>query len=96
MPKNKALIAFNKSGVATKMGLTIGACVIDEDYQGEIHLHLINASAFNVTIQPGDKIAQFILLDMDYDGVEEVYTLGQLFTEESERGEGGFGSTGHK
>lgn len=96
VPKNKALIAFNKSGVATKMGLTIGACVIDEDYQGEIHLHLINASAFNVTIQPGDKIAQFILLDMDYDGVEEVYTLGQLFTEESERGEGGFGSTGHK
>lgn len=96
VPENKALIAFNKSGVATKKKLVIGACVIDEDYQGEVHLHLINTSHENVTIHPGDKIAQFILIDMYYDTIDEVDSLEQLFPEISERGEGGFGSTGHK
>ena len=42
VPEGQALIAFNKSGVALKQGLSVGACVVDSDYQGEIHLHLIN------------------------------------------------------
>ena len=39
-----ALVAFNKSGVATKHGLQVGACVVDAGYEGEIHLHVMNVS----------------------------------------------------
>ena len=42
VPAGHALIAFNKSGIALKKSLFIGACVVDEDYQGEIHLHVVN------------------------------------------------------
>ena len=42
VPKNHVFVAMNKSGIATKKGLSVGACVIDEDYQGEIHIHLTN------------------------------------------------------
>lgn len=40
IPRGCALIMFNKSGIATKYQLQVGACVVDEDYQGEIHLHV--------------------------------------------------------
>ena len=42
VPNGFALVVFNKSGVALKRSLAVGACVIDEDYQGEIHLHVYN------------------------------------------------------
>lgn len=97
LPKGFALIAFNKSGVATKQGLQVGACVVDEDYQGEIHIHVTNVSDTKTTIKPGQKLVQMILVPVSYEDVEEV-AENELFTEadvlESERGEGGFGSTG--
>lgn len=92
VPENYALIAFNKSGVALS-GLDIGACVIDEDYQGEINLHLFNPTDQAVTIKPGQKLAQFILIEMFYDEVELVAD-NELHVVESERGDGAFGSTG--
>ena len=55
-----ALIAANKSGVATKTGLIFGAQVVDFEYQGEIHLSLINTSNVAVEITSGMKILQFI------------------------------------
>lgn len=93
IPAGYALIAFNKSGVALKKGLDIGASVIDESYQGELHLHMVNVSNQAVVINPGEKIVQFILIPVNYAMPIEV-TDGELFEEESERGEGGFGSTG--
>ena len=90
VPENYAFIAFNKSGVATKKHLAVGACVIDEDYQGEIHIHLVNVGNEYVTIKPGTKIAQFILVPVSYQGVE-VVPEAELFPEATERGEGGFG-----
>lgn len=92
VPENSALIAFNKSGVALS-GLQIGACVIDEDYQGVINLHLFNVSNKDIELNPGQKLAQFILLDVNYVSVEVVKDE-ELHTVETERGAGGFASTG--
>ena len=93
VPSGYALVAFNKSGVAVKKQLYVGACVVDEDYQGEIHINLNNVGKSSVEINPGEKIIQFILLPVFYDTIEEV-DLKNLYEEISERGEGGFGSTG--
>ena len=95
VPEGYALVAFNKSGVALKKGLLVGACVVDSDYQGEIHLHLVNTSPKPVTIEPGEKLTQFLLIPVDHCEIEEV-PLGLLFEEETTRGSGGFGSTGVK
>jgi len=95
VPKGYMLTAFNKSGVATKKSLVVGACVVDEDYQGEIHIHLINSGDESVDIKPGDKIVQFILVPVNYD-IIQVVSNQELFEEISERGEGGFGSTDTK
>lgn len=108
VPTGHALIAFNKSGVASKKGLIVGACVVDEDYQGEIHINVINTCQLKhnwddtvwtgdlgqVTIEPGEKLVQFILLPVLYANPEET-EIENLYSEISERGEGGFGSTGN-
>lgn len=97
IPAGYALIANNKSGIATKKKLIHGASVIDEDYTGEIHLHLINVGKEPVEIHPGDKIIQFLLEKQEYASVEEVSSLEILYEQlVTERGEGGFGSTGTK
>jgi len=85
----------NKSGVAIKKGLVVGACVIDADYQGELMVHVYNASNEPTTISPGDKIIQGILQEILYAEPTE-YTLDELYWEISERGDGRFGSTGDK
>lgn len=54
------LVVENKSGIATKKGLDIGACEVDENYQGEIHLSITNASTETVKIRAGDKIVQLV------------------------------------
>lgn len=71
----------------------VGAKIVDEDYQGEIHLHLINLGNSAVQIKPGMKIAQFILVPVSYEGLEEV-PEAKLFSRSSERGKGALGSTG--
>jgi dUTP pyrophosphatase len=96
IPENYAFIAFNKSGVSTKKHLVVGACVIDEDYQGEIHIHIFNHSnRDSVTINPGEKIIQCVLVPVKYASIEMVESEEELWNGEiTERGEGGFGSTG--
>ena len=91
VPKGYALIAFNKSGVATKQGLYVGAAVVDEDYEGVVHIHVTNVSDKRTTITPGQKLVQFILLPVNYADVELVEDIPLRNTE---RGAGGFGSTG--
>ncbi len=94
VPSGFALIVFNKSGVALKRSLSVGACVIDEDYQGEIHLHVYNFGTETEVISKGEKLVQMILIPVFYDDIEEV-EISDLFLETSSRGEGGFGSTGN-
>lgn len=97
IPEGYALVANNKSGIATKKKLLVGAAVVDEDYQGEVHLHLINCGTSPVEIDSGDKIIQFLLEKQEYCGIELVDNEIELFGNmESERGSGGFGSTDEK
>lgn len=97
VPKDHVFIMMNKSGVATKKRLDVGACVIDEDYQGEIHIHLINVGNESTSLSPGEKIAQCLLMPVVYADVEIVESEESLWEGKvTERGEGGFGSTGTK
>lgn len=93
VPDNMVLIAFNKSGVATKKRLAVGAQVVDSDYQGEIHIHVYNTGDKHIRINPGDKLVQFILLPYIHANLEFCDTLEEVFPINSIRGEGGFGST---
>lgn len=95
VPAGYALVFFNKSGVAVKSNLAVGACVVDETYQGEIHLHLYNFGNTATKISPNQKIAQGVLLKMFYDTLEET-SEALLYEKKSERGEGRFGSTNKK
>lgn len=99
------LIAANKSGVATKHGLIFGAQVVDYEYQGEIHLSLINTNKEIhhsgkglVEITPGMKIIQFLEMPIYNSEIEitENISTEDFYKGETTRGAGGFGSTDHK
>lgn len=92
VPKGFALIFKEKSGVAVKKKLTIGACVVDSDYRGEVHLHLFNNGLNNESIEPGDKITQGILVPIALGTPTEI-SEEEYNSYDTERGEGGFGST---
>lgn len=84
---------FARSGLSTKKGLRPANCtgVVDSDYRGSVIVALHNDSAETRTIEPGERIAQLILLPYlaaEFDEVQEL--------DETARGEGGFGSTGMK
>lgn len=94
-----ALVMFNKSGVALKKHLDVGACVVDASYEGEIHLNLTNTSNEDVGILPGEKIVQGVPLYIDRGPCKvlskEDCSLDQFYAgHSSKRGKGGFGSTG--
>jgi dUTP pyrophosphatase len=92
IPSGYAIVQFNKSGIATKEQLVVGACVIDEGYQGEIHLHVINLGESITKIFPGMKIMQGLLLPVPTIRIIEK-DEADLFRKASARGVGGFGST---
>jgi dUTP pyrophosphatase len=89
IPDDTVLIAFNKSGVALK-GLFVGAQVVDSDYTGEIHLHVFNPTKNTIVIEPGKKLVQFLHLPIFLTTLTEVMSIDK----QTERGSGGFGSTG--
>lgn len=82
---------FARSGLATKQGLRPTNCVgvCDEDYTGEYIVALYNDSTETRIINPGDRIAQLVFLPYINVNFNEVSEL-----EETDRGAGGFGSTG--
>lgn len=84
-------LVFARSGLAIKHGLALsnGVGVIDSDYTGEIRVGLINQSDEAYIIQPGERIAQLVVMPICMPEVLEVEELT-----ETQRGEGGFGSTG--
>jgi dUTP pyrophosphatase len=79
-----------RSGLAMKNGIQIGAGVIDPDYTGEISVIIFNMGDTDFEVKKGDRVAQLILERCETPPVEEISLL-----EETERGDGGFGSTGN-
>ena len=87
----RGLVGFlkSKSGLNVKHGITSEG-VIDAGYTGSICVKLYNNSDEDYTVQKGDKISQLVIMPIAHDfELEEVESL-----EETERGSGGFGSTG--
>jgi len=82
-----------RSGLAAKRGLTMlnSPGTIDSDYRGEIKCIVVNLSNEPQTIEPGERIAQMVIARY-----EQITWIETEILEESERGAGGFGSTGKK
>lgn len=80
-----------RSGLALKKGISVGAGVIDSSYRGTIQVILFNHGNEDFVVNPGDRIAQLIFEKIYTPELEEV-TIETLTT--TDRGTGGFGSTG--
>ncbi len=82
-----------RSGLAARCGITVlnTPGTIDADYRGEIKVILVNLSSEPFTVNPGERIAQMVVARHERVEWEEVSAL-----DETDRGEGGFGSTGRK
>ncbi len=93
VPPGHMLEVKNKSGIAFKKRLIVGACVIDSGYDGEVFVNLNNIGTKVAVIEPGQKIAQAVLVPVKTCGVEEI-EYDNVYEETTDRGEGGFGSTG--
>ena len=78
-----------RSGLAAKNHIDIGAGVVDQDYTGNVGVVMFNHAGEDFEIKKGDRIAQFICEKIEYPELEEVASLVA-----TDRGEGGFGSTG--
>ncbi|MBQ8422337.1 MAG: dUTP diphosphatase [Bacteroidales bacterium] len=80
-----------RSGLAAKHGISVlnAPGTIDADYRGEIKVILVNLSNEPFTVNPGERIAQMVIARYEKVEWDEVEVL-----DETERGEGGFGSTG--
>lgn len=91
LPEGYEMQVRPRSGLAAKHGITVlnSPGTIDADYRGEIRIILVNLSSEAFTIEPGERIAQLVVArheQVEWKPVEELGT--------TERGTGGFGSTG--
>ncbi|MBO6141026.1 MAG: dUTP diphosphatase [Ruminococcus sp.] len=89
--KDVCLFIYARSSLATKFGLAPANCVgvVDWDYRGEIIVALHNYSDKDYEIKAGDRVAQLVITNVLTPETQEVEELS-----DTERGEGGFGSTG--
>ena len=96
VPHGYMLEVKNRSSVASKRSLLVGACVIDSGYQNQVFVNLHNVGNEVQTIKPGDKIAQVVMVPVIHfrpclTDEQELYSFPISI---SDRGMGGFGSTG--
>ena len=93
IPDGLVGLIYARSGLACKRGLAPANCVgvIDSDYRGEIMVALHNYSNNPQEIEPGERVAQLVIAPYIAADFVEVETL-----DNTERGAGGFGSTGRK
>jgi dUTP pyrophosphatase len=95
VPHGYMLEVKNRSSVAAKQSLLVGACVIDSGYDGEVFINLHNVGKRPQFIEPGDKIAQVVMIPVvNFRAAQS--TNGDLYRSSitiSERGDGALGST---
>ena len=93
LPKGYEAQVRPRSGLSIKYGITVlnTPGTIDSDYRGEIKVILVNLSNEEFTLRPGERIAQLVISKYETAEWEEVEEL-----DDTERGDGGFGSTGKK
>ncbi len=91
LPTDCVALVFARSGLAIKHGLALanGVGVIDSDYRGEIAVGLINQGEEDFVVSPGERIAQLAVMPVLQPKLGLTDTLS-----DTERGAGGFGSTG--
>jgi deoxyuridine 5'-triphosphate nucleotidohydrolase len=93
--KNIAMVVSNKSGIATKKKLIHGAHIIDSSYEGEWMFHLINWSNQTQTLDFGTRVVQVVpIIISNEQHIMKDCSEEEFFKIKSERGQGGFGSTG--
>ena len=95
VPKGYMLEIKNKSSVAAKKQLLVGACVVDSGYDGEIFINLHNVGKQTHWFSDGDKVAQGVLIPVNLCEVVEVDLADEL-NKNSTRGDGALGSTGSR
>ncbi len=88
---NLAAILLPRSGLGHKHGIVLGNLVglIDSDYQGQLMVSCWNRGDKTFTVEPGERIAQMVIVPV----IQPEFHIVEAF-EESQRGTGGFGSTG--
>ena len=86
-----AAFVFARSGLAIKRGLGLlnGVGVVDSDYRGEVCVGIVNQFDEDYTVMPGERVAQMVVMPVSMMPVIETDSL-----DETDRGTGGFGSTG--
>lgn len=91
VPAGYVMQVFVRSSLGFKYGIQLanGTGIIDSDYRGEVKVCLINLGEQVVRIEPGDRIAQAMLVK-----IPDVVPIWVDGLDDTERGEGGFGSTG--
>jgi len=89
--KNTMLAVFARSGIASKYGITPanGVGIIDSDYRGEIAVPLINLGKSDFIVEKNMRIAQLVVIPVIFPEISETDSLS-----DTQRGSGGFGSTG--
>lgn len=85
------LMLCARSGLALRSGIALanGVGIVDSDYRGEISVPVVNLSDAPYTVQPGERIAQLLVVPICTPELEESDSL-----DETERGAGGFGHSG--
>ena len=94
VPEGYMLEIKNKSGIASKRGLLVGACVVDRGYTGEIFVNLHNVTHRNQTLHEGDKIAQAVFVKVESSVL--LVESDNIYDKETSRGDGALGSTGDR
>jgi dUTP pyrophosphatase len=91
---NTELQVRPRSGMALKHGISVlnTPGTVDEGYRGEVGIIVVNLSNEDYTIMPGERIAQGVIMNVIGQGISQLVKVNTL--SETERGEGGFGSTG--
>ncbi|MFW5991235.1 MAG: dUTP diphosphatase [Candidatus Nanoarchaeia archaeon] len=90
IPSGYVGLIWDRSGIAAKHSIHTLAGVIDSGYRGEIGVVMVNLGTEHFNIEKNMRIAQMLIQPVAHPQITEVENL-----EESERGEGGFGSSGH-